>query len=85
MRCLTLAVMAFFCVVGLSFEFLRADAIASYWAGTATVHDQQVPARLEQSARSEDGRIAGSCLNGSEASVASSGELHGTHITLDFN
>jgi thiol-disulfide isomerase/thioredoxin len=82
--------LALVCIVLISSYFLspgsmQADTIVKYWSGTATVHGQQVPVRLELSDVSKDGQISGRFLNGSETSVASSGGLSGTHLVLQFD
>jgi peroxiredoxin len=64
---------------------LQAETIARRWTGTATVHGQEVPVRLDLSLVSPDGKISGSFLNGSETAVSSSGVLSGTHLVLEFD
>lgn len=64
---------------------MLAETVAGHWTGTATVHGQQVPVRLDLSAASAEGNIGGSFLNGNETSVASSGQLTGTHLVLQFD
>jgi peroxiredoxin len=62
---------------------LYSQKIAKHWAGTATIHGQQVPIRLDLNV--EDALVRGEFLNGDEKSVSSSGELHGTHLVLNFD
>jgi len=64
---------------------LSAQEKVQHWSGTATVHDQQVPVRLDLSSPAKDGSITGSFINGDETSVSSSGDLSGTHLLLNFN
>jgi thiol-disulfide isomerase/thioredoxin len=81
-------VLAFAVILGsyaLSPALLQADTIAKHWSGTATVHGQPVPVRLDLSPGSGEDKISGSLLNGSEASVSSSGELSGMHLVLQFD
>jgi len=56
---------------------------AKDWVGTATVHGQKVPIRLKL--HEEGSVVSGTFLNGDEESVSSSGELHGSHLVLNFD
>jgi len=58
---------------------------ATHWVGTALVHGQQVPVRLDLSPAAKDGHIGGALLNADESSVSSSGELSGSHLVLHFD
>jgi thiol-disulfide isomerase/thioredoxin len=64
---------------------LPAQENIKHWSGTATVHGQQVPVRLDLSSPAKDGSITGTFVNGGETSVSSSGSLNGTHLQLNFN
>jgi len=55
------------------------------WSGFATVSDQQVPVHLLLSSSSAEGNVTGSFVNGAQRSAASSGELHGGHVVLNFD
>ena len=85
MKRLALASVVILSSYALSPAFLRADTIAKHWSGTATVHGQPVPVRLDLSPVSGEGKITGSFLNGGETAVSSSGELSGTHLVLQFD
>ncbi len=52
---------------------MRAQEAAQHWVGTATVHDQQVPVRLDLSVAANDGKAQGSFVNAGELSTSSSG------------
>jgi thiol-disulfide isomerase/thioredoxin len=62
-----------------------AQTAATHWVGTALVHGQHVPVSLDLSPAAKDGSISGALLNAGESSVASSGELSGTHLVLHFD
>jgi len=82
-RVLTLSFLSF---VGLAQPAaLTAQTAATHWAGTALVHGQQVPVRLDLSPAAKDGHIGGALLNAAETSVSSGGELSGTHLVLHFD
>src|SRR5258707_3543759 len=57
--------------------------IAGRWVGNATVHDQQVPIRLEITGSGND--LHAALLNGPESSPASSAVFTGNHLLLTFN
>ncbi|WP_158750542.1 TlpA disulfide reductase family protein [Acidobacterium sp. S8] len=64
---------------------LKADTIVKHWSGTATVHGQKVPVRLDLSQVAKDGKLSGGYLNGNEYSASSSGMLNGAHLVLQFD
>jgi len=82
-RLLELSTLAFTSVLLAS--TLLAQSAETHWVGTAEVHGQQVPVRLDLSPAAKDGKIGGSLRNADEASVASGGELSGTHLVLQFD
>jgi peroxiredoxin len=59
------------------------NSIVGIWAGSATVHGQQVPVRLEISGTGSE--IRAGLLNGPESSPASSAVLTGNHLLVTFN
>jgi thiol-disulfide isomerase/thioredoxin len=63
----------------------RAQQFEGRWSGVATVHGLPVPVQIELSSQTKDGHIAGSFINGDEVVPASSGEIAGTHLVLNFD
>ena len=59
------------------------NSIVGIWTGNATVHDQQVPVRLEISGTGSE--IHAALLNGPESSSASSAVFTGNHLLVTFN
>ena len=59
------------------------SSIAGSWQGVATVHDQQVPIRLEITGNGNN--LHAALRNGSESSPASSAVLTGNHLLLTFD
>jgi len=59
------------------------NPIAGSWQGVATVHDQQVPIRLEITGNGNN--LHAALRNGSESSPASSAVLTGNHLLLTFD
>jgi peroxiredoxin len=57
--------------------------VAGTWAGSATVHGQQVPVRLEITGSGND--LHAALLNGPEKSPASSAIFTGNHLVVTFN
>jgi hypothetical protein len=71
-----------------SFLLLATSAIAQTsitgkWQGSATVHNQPVPIRLEITGSGND--LHAALLNGPESSPASSAVFTGNHLLLTFN
>jgi thiol-disulfide isomerase/thioredoxin len=64
---------------------VRAQEVAQHWVGFATVHDQQVPVRLDLSVVTKNGKAQGSFVNAAELSTSTSGELTGSHLILHFD
>lgn len=58
-------------------------SVVGIWDGTATVHGQQVPVRLEITGST--GNLHGALLNGPESSPATSAVLTGNRLVLTFN
>jgi peroxiredoxin len=61
----------------------RHNVIAGTWKGSATVHGQQVPVRLEITGSGND--LHAALLNGPESSPASSAAFLGNHLVVTFN
>jgi thiol-disulfide isomerase/thioredoxin len=57
--------------------------IAGMWTGSATVHGQQVPIRLEMTGSGNN--LHAALVNGPENSPASSAVFNGNHLLLTFN
>src|SRR5580692_10255905 len=57
--------------------------IAGTWSGNATVHNQQVPVRLEITGSGSD--LHAALRNGAESSPASSVVFTGNHLLVTFN
>jgi peroxiredoxin len=81
-RVLTSVIIALSAIVCASVA--QAQNVAQHWVGFATVHDQQVPVRLDLSI-DKKGRAQGSFVNADERSASSSGELTGTQLVLHFD
>lgn len=71
--------------VTLPSSVLKAQEAAGRWTGVATVHGQNVPVQVDLSAKSSDGKITGSFINGDEITPASDGGVNGLHLTLNFD
>ena len=61
----------------------KPSAIAGTWEGTATVHGQQVPVKVQITGGS--GNFQAALLNGPETSPASNVTLDGDHLLVTFN
>jgi peroxiredoxin len=61
----------------------RQGVVTGTWEGSATVHGQQVPVRLEISGSGNNLRAA--LLNGPDSSPASSAVFTGNHLLVTFN
>ena len=61
----------------------QAKSHAELWTGTATVHGQSVPVRLQLSGTDND--VRGEFHNGPETSASSSGSLQNGHLVLNFD
>ena len=59
------------------------SAISGTWEGTATVHGQQVPVRLQLTGTGANLKAA--LVNGPETSAASSATVTGNHLLVTFN
>jgi peroxiredoxin len=59
------------------------SAISGTWEGTATVHGQQVPVRLQLTGTGSNLKAA--LVNGPETSAASSATVTGNHLLVTFN
>ena len=64
---------------------LAAQAAVEHWSGSATVHGQQVPVRLDLAPHAKEGTVRGTFINGDERAPSSDGELKGDHLVLNFN
>jgi len=64
---------------------LAAQQLPPHWSGIATVHGQQVPVHFDISHQTADGQLSGSFINGPETAAASSGQVSGSHLILNFN
>jgi thiol-disulfide isomerase/thioredoxin len=58
---------------------------AEQWSGSTTVHGQSIPVHLSLSSSTKEGAVKGSFVNALQQSPASSGELKGSHLILNFD
>jgi peroxiredoxin len=75
--------MKLFAFLLLATSAIAQGPIAGTWLGYATVHDQQVPVRLEITGSASD--LHAALLNGPEKSPASSAVFNGNHLLVTFN
>jgi thiol-disulfide isomerase/thioredoxin len=61
----------------------KRGAVTGTWEGSATVHGQQVPVKLEITGSASD--LHAALLNGPESSSASSAVFSGNHLLITFN